>query len=99
MSDNLLDTISSPDDIKKLNLSELDTLCAELRTELIDTVSKNGGHLASNLGVVELTVAIHKAFTSPTDKIVFDVGHQCYTHKILTGRRDSFHTIRKEGGL
>ncbi len=99
MPDNMLDRINSPDDMKQLNRKEIKLLCEEIRTELIETVAKNGGHLASNLGVVELTVAIHKAFDSPKDKIVFDVGHQCYTHKILTGRREAFKTLRTEGGL
>lgn len=78
---------------------ELVQLCSEIRQYLIETVSKTGGHLASNLGVVELTVAIHKVFNSPVDQIVFDVGHQCYTHKILTGRKESFPTLRTEGGI
>ena len=98
-SDNLLHQINSPEDLKKLSEKELDQLCDEIREKLIDTVSKNGGHLASNLGVVELTVAIHKAFEAPIDQIIWDVGHQCYTHKILTGRLKELDTIRKEGGL
>lgn len=95
----MLENINSPADLKKLNQKELGTLCDEIRDELIKTVSNNGGHLASNLGTVELTVALHRCFDSPKDKIIFDVGHQCYTHKILTGRREQFSTIRKEGGL
>lgn len=94
-----LEKINSPKDIKKLNREELETLCEEIRTLMIRTVSQTGGHLASNLGVVELTVALHKVFSSPHDQIVFDVGHQCYTHKILTGRRDRFATLRREGGI
>ncbi|MGN0523276.1 MAG: 1-deoxy-D-xylulose-5-phosphate synthase [Eubacterium sp.] len=94
-----LENINSPNDIKKLNIDQLNDLCAEIRALMIETVSKNGGHLASNLGVVELTVALHKVFNSPTDQIVFDVGHQCYTHKILTDRKDSFSTLRTEGGI
>lgn len=94
-----LENVNSPKDIKKLNIDELDALCDEIRELMIDTVSKNGGHLASNLGAVELTVAMHKVFNSPSDQFVFDVGHQCYTHKILTGRKDSFSTLRKEGGI
>ncbi len=94
-----LDGVNSPKDIKKLNIDELEALCTEIRELMIKTVSENGGHLASNLGVVELTVAIHKVFNSPQDQIIFDVGHQCYTHKILTGRKDSFATLRKEGGI
>ncbi len=94
-----LENVNSPKDIKKLNIDELEALCGEIRELMIDTVSKNGGHLASNLGTVELTVALHKVFNSPTDQIIFDVGHQCYTHKILTGRKDSFNTLRREGGI
>lgn len=94
-----LGKVNSPDDLKQIPEQELDVLCAEIRDCLISTVSENGGHLASNLGVVELTVALHRVFNSPTDSIIFDVGHQCYTHKILTGRYDKFPTIRKEGGL
>ena len=94
-----LENINSPNDIKKLNIQELNSLCAEIRELMIDTISKNGGHLASNLGAVELTVALHKVFNSPSDQIVFDVGHQCYTHKILTGRKDDFATLRTEGGI
>ena len=100
MSENkLLDTVNSPSDIKKLSFEQLNILAGEIRKELIETVSKNGGHLASNLGAVELTIALHKTFNSPEDKIIWDVGHQAYTHKILTGRRDKFSTIRTEGGL
>lgn len=94
-----LENVNSPKDIKKLNIDELDVLCDEIRKMMIETVSKNGGHLASNLGAVELTVAMHKVFNSPSDQFVFDVGHQCYTHKILTGRKDSFSTLRTEGGI
>lgn len=97
--DKLLDTINSPKDLKKLNTDELTALCAEIREFLIDSVSKTGGHLASNLGVVELTVALHTVFQVPEDKIVFDVGHQSYVHKILTGRRDKFDTLRQFGGM
>lgn len=94
-----LENVNSPKDIKKLNIDELDALCDEIRELMIETVSKNGGHLASNLGTVELTIAMHKVFNSPSDQFVFDVGHQCYTHKILTGRKDSFSTLRTEGGI
>jgi 1-deoxy-D-xylulose-5-phosphate synthase len=96
---NLLDRIHSPDDVRKLTPVQLDILCAEIRKELVDTISTNGGHLASNLGVVELTIAIHKVFHSPEDQIIWDVGHQCYTHKLLTGRREKFRTIRKYKGI
>lgn len=96
---SVLDKVQSPKDIKKLDNNELDELCSDIRELIIETVSENGGHLASNLGAVELTVALHKVFSSPTDQIVFDVGHQCYTHKILTGRKDRFSTLRTEGGI
>ena len=96
---SVLDRVNSPKDLKKLNDNELEELCSDIRELLINTVSKNGGHLASNLGVVELTVAMHKVFNSPNDQIVFDVGHQCYTHKILTGRKDKFSTLRTENGI
>lgn len=99
MSYDILPTIQSPDDVKALSKEQTEQLCAEIREKLIDVVSVNGGHLSSNLGVVELTVALHKAFDCPRDSIVFDVGHQSYTHKMLTGRYDAIDTIRKEGGL
>ena len=83
----ILETIHDPRDIKTLNDSQTQLLCTELREFLLKNVSKTGGHLASNLGAVELTVAIHRVFDTSRDRLVFDVGHQCYTHKILTGRR------------
>ena len=95
----LLDNINSPADVKKLNYDELNQLAEEIRDVLVETVSQTGGHLASNLGVVELTIALHKVFDSPHDQIVWDVGHQVYTHKLLTGRKDRFSTLRTEGGL
>ena len=95
----ILENIGSPEDIKKLNNHELQILCKELRSFLVDNVSVTGGHLASNLGAVELTVAIHRAFDTAVDRLVFDVGHQAYPHKILTGRRDQFSTLRQFGGL
>ncbi len=95
----LLDSIRSPQDLQQLTPSQLKQLCAEIRERIIQTVSKNGGHLASNLGVVELSVALHRAFHSPEDQIVWDVGHQSYTHKMLTGRADRIATIRTRGGL
>lgn len=95
----LLDKINSSADIKGLSKAELMQLCDEIRKFLIDSVSKTGGHLASNLGVVELTVALHKVFDIPGDKFVWDVGHQSYVNKILTGRKDEFDTLRKFGGL
>lgn len=99
MEYQILNCISSPEDVKKLNNEQLQILCSEIRECIIDTVSKNGGHLASNLGTVELTVALHRTFNSPEDAIIFDVGHQCYTHKLLTGRFDRFSTLRTEGGI
>jgi 1-deoxy-D-xylulose-5-phosphate synthase len=95
----ILDSINCPQDLKKLNQYEIDRLCAEIRAKLIKTISESGGHLASNLGVVELTVALHLVFDSPNDQIVWDVGHQSYVHKLLTGRRDKFATIRTYGGI
>lgn len=94
-----LNKIHSPADLKKLDSSEYPKLAQEIREVLVDTVSKNGGHLASNLGAVELTIAIHLSFDSPKDKIVWDVGHQAYTHKLLTGRYDVFDTIRQKDGI
>lgn len=99
MEYNLLSKIKGPQDVKSLNTNDLPRLCEEIRDIIIDTVSKNGGHLASNLGAVELTVALHRVFSTPEDAIIFDVGHQCYTHKLLTGRYDRFGTIRQKGGL
>jgi 1-deoxy-D-xylulose-5-phosphate synthase len=95
----LLDGIRSPADVKQLNISQLEQLAAEIREELINVLAKNGGHLGPNLGVVELTIAMHYVFDTPRDHFVFDVSHQAYVHKLLTGRRDLFHTIRKPGGL
>lgn len=95
----LLDKINSPDDLKKLNKKELIILAEELRTVILEVVSSNGGHLSSNLGVVELAIAIHYIFNSPEDKIVWDVGHQSYPHKLLTGRYKVFNTLRKYKGL
>lgn len=94
-----LDKIKSPADVKKIPTQELDLLADEVRSVLIETVSNNGGHLSSNLGVVELTIAMHKVFDSPKDQFVFDVGHQAYTHKLLTGRYNRFSSIRTSGGL
>lgn len=95
----VLERIHTPSDVKQLNDREAQQLCNELRTFLVDEVSKTGGHLASNLGVVELTVAIHRVFDTARDRLVFDVGHQCYVHKALTGRRELFDTLRQFGGL
>ncbi|HIE09177.1 MAG TPA: 1-deoxy-D-xylulose-5-phosphate synthase, partial [Armatimonadetes bacterium] len=95
----ILDKVKGPKDLKRLSLAELEQLCGELREEITSVVSKTGGHLAPNLGVVELTVALHYVFESPKDKIIFDVGHQCYAHKLLTGRKERFHTLRQYGGI
>jgi 1-deoxy-D-xylulose-5-phosphate synthase len=99
MSTNLLNHINSPDDLKKLDEHQLPQLCTELREFIIDAVSNNPGHLGANLGVVELTVALHYVFNTPDDKLIWDVGHQAYGHKILTGRRDNFHLNRKYKGI
>lgn len=96
---NILDKINKPSDLNSLNYNELNELCDELREYVLEVTSKNGGHLGSNLGVVELTVALHRVFDSPKDKIIFDVGHQSYIHKILTGRKESFKTLRQFGGI
>ena len=94
-----LNKIDSPTDLKKLNIEEMTKLAQEIRKFLVNVISKTGGHLAPNLGVVELTLALHKVFNTPNDKIVWDVGHQSYVHKIITGRRDMFATLRQYGGL
>ena len=99
LQSKLLEQIESPADLKKLPVESLPRLAQEIREKIIDTVSKTGGHLSPNLGVVELTIALHYIFDSPQDKIIWDVGHQCYTHKLLTGRRDQFHTLRQFNGL
>jgi 1-deoxy-D-xylulose-5-phosphate synthase len=95
----LLDRIAGPSDLKRVSLTELAALAAEIRSELIEVVSRNGGHLGASLGTVELAIALHYVYSSPKDKIVWDVGHQAYVHKLLTGRRARFPTIRQEGGL
>jgi len=95
----MLDQIKSTRDVKKLDLEELETLCQEIREEILLTVSKTGGHLASSLGVVEMTAVLHYVFDFPRDKVVWDVGHQSYAHKLLTGRRDRFHTLRQYEGI
>ena len=94
-----LGKLKLPDDLKKLNMNELETLATEIRTKMIKTVSQNGGHLSSNLGVVELSIAMHRMFNSPNDKFVWDVGHQVYAHKLLTGRVNEFDTLRTENGI
>ncbi len=95
----MLEKIRKANDIKRIPDTDLDELAAEIRRFLVKNVSRTGGHLASNLGAVELTIALHKVYTLPEDKIIWDVGHQAYTHKILTGRKDEFHTLRQEGGI
>ncbi len=95
----ILDKINDPMDLKDLSFKELETLAAEIRQVIIETVSKTGGHIAPSLGVVELTLAVHRVFNSPSDRIVWDVGHQSYAHKLITGRRDKFHTLRQYGGI
>src|SRR5438270_4455589 len=95
----LLDNINDPADLRKLSRTQLTPLADELRQFLLDSVSKTGGHLSSNLGTVELTIALHYVFDTPRDRIVWDVGHQCYAHKILTGRRDRMPSLRQLGGL
>ena len=94
-----LQELQLPQDLQNLSLKQCSSLCSEIRNILITTVSKTGGHLASNLGVVELTMALHRNFNSPEDKIIWDVGHQAYTHKILTGRLNSFSTLRRKNGI
>ena len=96
---NYLDKINKPSDIKKLSRDELQLLAKELRSFIIDSVSKTGGHLSSNLGVIELTIALHYVYDCPNDQIIWDVGHQTYAHKILTGRRNKMHTLRKKDGI
>lgn len=94
-----MNRIRSPEDVKSLSDGEIGTLCEEIRGCIVETVSKNGGHLSANLGAVELTVALHRCFSSPQDVLLFDVGHQCYTHKLLTGRFDRFSTLRTKDGI
>ncbi|MEN2982657.1 MAG: 1-deoxy-D-xylulose-5-phosphate synthase [Thermus sp.] len=95
----VLDKVNSPEDLKRLSLEELLTLAEEIRSEIIRVTAQNGGHLASSLGAVELILALHRVFHSPKDRILFDVGHQAYAHKLVTGRKDRFHTLRQEGGI
>ena len=102
---NILDGIGKPEDLRSLSDAELDTLAGEIREKLVNIITSEdgclgrGGHLASNLGVVELTIALHRVFDSPHDYIIWDVGHQSYVHKLLTGRKDRFDTLRMPGGL
>ena len=96
---SLLEQIDSPGDLKKLTVPKLKDLAGQIRQFILDTVSKTGGHLASNLGVVEVTLAMHYVFDFKDDKLLWDVGHQCYTHKIVTGRKDEFKRLRLAGGI
>ena len=95
----MLDKINFPNDVKNLTIKEKKELAKEIREYILDVVSKNGGHLASNLGVVELTIALHSVYNTPEDKIIWDVGHQSYVHKILTGRKKELENMRKFGGI
>ena len=94
----LLETVNDPADLRRLPRAQLGTLASELRAYVLDSVSRTGGHLSSNLGTVELTVALHYVFNTPEDRLVWDVGHQTYAHKILTGRRERMATLRQYGG-
>jgi 1-deoxy-D-xylulose-5-phosphate synthase len=95
----ILPTIETPSDLRSLSPAELDTLAAEIRAFIVESVTTTGGHLGSNLGVVELALALHRVFNSPTDAILWDTGHQAYIHKLLTGRRYGFRDLKKAGGL
>src|SRR5690348_10863301 len=95
----MLESIASPRDLKALSPGQLPLLASEIRDVLIETVSRTSGHLGPNLGVVELTIALHRVFDSPSDRIIFDTGHQSYVHRLLTGRQASFGTLRQRGGL
>ena len=95
----LLDRVHTPQDLKQFSIKEIKQACGELRSETIDAVSVTGGHLGAGLGVVELTVALHYVFNTPHDRLIWDVGHQAYPHKILTGRRESIRSLRQPGGL
>ena len=97
--EKILDRVNSTEDLKKLDIKEKEELAKDIRELIINTVSKTGGHLASNLGVVELTIAIHSIFDAPKDKIIWDVGHQSYVHKILTGRKEQMPTLRQFEGM
>ena len=99
MSNKILDKINFPSDLKELSLINLENLAVELRNKTIDTVSKTGGHLGAGLGVVELTIALHYVFNTPRDRLIWDVGHQSYPHKILTGRKNKIETLRQKNGL
>jgi len=97
--DNILQFVNTPKDLEILSLIDKKVLAGDIRRLILEVTSKNGGHVASNLGVVELTIAMHSVFNTPTDKIIWDVGHQVYAHKILTGRKDKMHTLRQLGRI
>ena len=99
MNHNVLSKINCPDDSQAPSDAEVRLLASEIRSEILHVVVNNGGHLASNLGVIELTLALHRVFSSPHDSVIWDVGHQSYTHKLITGRKDRFSTLRKKDGL
>ena len=99
VKDSVLDSVNTPNDLKKLGREDLKILSDEIRKKILDVVSKNGGHLGSPLGAVELTLAVHYVFNAPKDKIVIDTGHQSYPHKLVTGRKDRFHTLRQYNGI
>ena len=99
MEYKFLNQINFPDDLRKFKIDELKDIANELRLKTIDAVSKTGGHLGAGLGVIELTIALHYIFDTPKDKLIWDVGHQAYPHKILTGRKQKIETLRQEGGL
>ena len=96
---SFLDRVDYPCDLKKLNDKELELLAEDIRNYILDVISKTGGHLAAGLGTVELSISLHRTFDTPEDKIIWDIGHQCYPHKILTGRKKKLHTIRKYKGI
>src|SRR3990167_10210079 len=96
---NLLDQVNFPSDLKHFSDAELEQLCTELRQFIIETMNVSGGHFAANLGTIELTVALHAVFDTPEDRLIWDVGHQAYAHKILTGRKQQLQTIRQKGGI
>ena len=95
----ILENVNYPEDLKPLKIKDKEILAKEIREKILNTVSETGGHLASNLGIVELTIALHSVFNTPLDKIIWDVGHQTYVHKILTGRKNKLSTLRKMGGI
>jgi 1-deoxy-D-xylulose-5-phosphate synthase len=95
----MLDRVEMPSDIRDLNLNELESLASDIREYILDTISKTGGHLAAGLGTVELSIALHYIFNTPTDKVIWDIGHQCYPHKILTGRKNKLDSVRKYNGI